>query len=643
MKSKGITIWEQHVEKMVLGVAVLLFAAFTAMQFIGNPNAAKMGTETVSPGEVDGKLETKAQSIVANQGPDARSPFELPAVDPVADKLRAALDDTLSPNGTLEIAQYNMVPKVGQDIMKPQPYNVPTINFPDPVLAKQYSDALLPEVVDMPEGEDLSEPVVKMHQTLLALFPEGKPYDLTYLTVAGQFSLAQLRSEFAKKVADAAQIPASWYSGEPKIVDVVIERGELVDGHLTNIVEIKPLPGQYSFRTPDFLESSSPLTANDRNYMVDELRKPIVERDIIQPEFLATRRGSWQPPLLEDLEEQVVDETMTEEQAEVARIDRIIRRTKAERDRVATRLEELGGPLTDGEMGGGKGGSGGSGTTGGGGGGKPGKGGGLQGVNDGNSQADERTKRIRKELAKKLEQLDRLIETKEAERAKLAGATTIEAVVDDGPKDTIMIWGHDIDVEAGKTYQYRMTVKVLNPFFGRKLSLIESQQKLADSITLESQPSPWSEPTYVAPPVRMFVTGATAASQGGIGNTSAFGQASIEVFRFYDGLTWSESFSVQPGDRVGSMREVTLRSPEGSKKFTVDFRTDFMVVDIIENYEAEPRAGVNTANLGARVVLMNVKTGEITEFRDPSSDRFSASREELKEEVDLSKEAALSS
>ena len=59
-------------------------------------------------------------------------------------------------------------------------------------------------------------------------------------------------------------------------------------------------------------------------------------------------------------------------------------------------------------------------------------------------------------------------------------------------ESVIQIWAHDITIEPGRTYRYRFTVELYNPFFARKLDLIKEQHDLAESITLASQTSEWS-------------------------------------------------------------------------------------------------------------------------------------------------------
>ena len=44
MQRKGISIWEAHLEHLVLGAAVLFFLVFTALQFLGQPNSVELSS-----------------------------------------------------------------------------------------------------------------------------------------------------------------------------------------------------------------------------------------------------------------------------------------------------------------------------------------------------------------------------------------------------------------------------------------------------------------------------------------------------------------------------------------------------------------------------------------------------------------------
>ena len=77
MTVKGITIWERYIERIVLAIAVLTLVGFTAMQFVGEPNAVTMDGRSVAPGEVDRLLEAEAQRLLVRLAPEA-APADAP-------------------------------------------------------------------------------------------------------------------------------------------------------------------------------------------------------------------------------------------------------------------------------------------------------------------------------------------------------------------------------------------------------------------------------------------------------------------------------------------------------------------------------------------------------------------------------------
>ncbi len=636
MKNKGITIWEQHVEKLVLLLAILAAGYFVSTQFIGNPNAATIGGKQVAPGEVDAILEAKAREISQKLSDDAPPTLEFPEVKPVVDVMVASLEDSVSPVNEIMIPSYDTVPRGGVIGLGPKAYHVPQLLAAAPTFAKQYHDALTQEAVSAHNLGDR--------------FETGQPLDITFVSFFGKIDVKQVREQLELFDAEHAQIPSVWYSGKPLWVDLVIEREEQMGENVWgNRTVLPPLPGQYSFRS----QLSAKMSIDQRNRVVDELLKPEVQSAIIQPEFLPTRRGSWQPMSVSDLETAMTEPTNVASDAdnEVATLDRVIRRLSQERDRVSKALDELGGPLIDeetepaGRPGGTKpprGSGGGNAPPGAG----PGKGGGgMSNTKGTDAAADARSKERRLQLSKRLRQLENQIAAKQQEREKLAGALVVETVEDDGPADQIMVWGHDIDVEPGKVYRYRMTLRLINPFFARRLNLVPEQQQLADQIALDTPPSEWSEPISVDPSVRIFLTSARPASDGRDVIGGGFGSATFQVFRFYDGLTWQEEFVVEPGERIGDRRRISIQSGSPDtpgRSEDIDFRTQWMVVDIIPDAEPVPSGRLTQGQgLQAKVVLLDLQTGKTLELRDPRSDRFSLVRQELLEEVELSELAAL--
>ena len=82
MSTKGFNKFEQHVEKAVLGLALLVALGAVGFQFLSAPSV-KVGPKSVDPGEVDALLEAKARAL-SSQLAEAGIQFESGAVEPAA-------------------------------------------------------------------------------------------------------------------------------------------------------------------------------------------------------------------------------------------------------------------------------------------------------------------------------------------------------------------------------------------------------------------------------------------------------------------------------------------------------------------------------------------------------------------------------
>ena len=253
------------------------------------------------------------------------------------------------------------------------------------------------------------------------------------------------------------------------------------------------------------------------------------------------------------------------------------------------------------------------------------------GKRGGGDMAGKDNEKLIKTLKRKVVMIDRKITRTERELDELGIDLDAEEIVSDPyaaiDSDEILVWGHDLSVEPGKTYRYRVTVSVYNPFFGKKRNLVESQQSLAEVFTLKSQPSDWSSPARIHPLRRVFIT--SASSTGG---QYGLGRATAEVYRFYDGTQWVEKFSVQPGGAIGGVKEV--RRPDGTI-MVVDFTTSFFILDIVEQIETgRNEAGRPDIIRGeAQVLLRDLNDPRLIEMRDPRIEEDDPERVRLQEKL----------
>lgn len=163
--------------------------------------------------------------------------------------------------------------------------------------------------------------------------------------------------------------------------------------------------------------------------------------------------------------------------------------------------------------------------------------------------------RLEGERAKLAERLRGLGETVDGDTGASSGATPQVAptigVLDD---DQVRVWAHDIHVEPGAQYRYRVRVVMNNPLFGRGLK--EEQAALAEQKLIESAWSDWSAPVEVDRDRYFFVTSAEDRSQ-----VTGRPRASAELIVFYYGYYRSASVGLEPGDAVTA----TVRLPADLK------------------------------------------------------------------------------
>ncbi len=655
-KIKGITIWEQYVEHFVLGVAILAALAFTAMQFIGQPNAIERPMQgQVTPGQVDALLVKEAErinTVLSGPAPEIADP------EPLLPEFERSLLASVNPQQRIDHELFAYVPpRIGELGGRPEvTYHVPVPPVAKQIVAVQYHDTIADEAVS--------------EHGLQELFPTS-PNDLTWVSAGGVYNLKDMLAEFQKGEVNGnpAPPPASWYLNQPPIVNIVAERQELINGEPSEIVRLDPIPGQFHVR--DLLNGE--VEASRRDEVIRAVRDESSQQLLLQPSFYITKRGSWSPP--DPFLDPNADES--DEEMRIRRLAYRLESAKRDRETIKKRIEQLGkgggsggggirpgGGSGGGLAPGGGAGAGGSGgfyagrggggfNTGGGwngdgngwnGGGFPGTGGGLPGGGGGLSArgggggggsatggggtvggggdgsggggtlgggADPQAlERLQQELAAKEAEIQRL-------EQELQQLIPTGGVIPTAPEGEVVFWVHDLDVEAGRTYRYRFIVEVYNPFCARKLNLLEEQHHLAERYVLASEPSEWSDPIYIDPPVQMFVVEAHPPQPRVAGLGSPLGSARVEIWRFYDGEWRSRGVAVEPGERINARSSGRAEQ----EAVVVDFLTDWYILDIIPDRDG------GTSDSAAQVVIQNARTGEIQE-RNPGEDR--AARDELR-------------
>ncbi len=636
MKIKGIPVWEQHVEKFVLGGFGLVLLGVGAMQVLTSPHDVSLENRTAGPDEIEAALRARTDAVASKLSESAAAPNlvdgEIPAG--ALDTFRASLDSGISPRRSLPAT----APALAAAIL-PSEAAVDAGRFYEPSFIAPRMTAV------RQESDTLDETVLRQYPEIAEIFkgsldaPDAAK-DITWMVPLAQIDLTAWRDELRKAQPGAKPpqlaIPTLWYNDALWLVDVVFERQERVaagnggspsGASWGDPTTVGVLPGYFTFRKE--MEKAD-VGLRDEVFRLLSQKDKVLQ--IIQPEFLATKGETFSPALVLGSRDESGSAGDT---PELRRLKQQFSRKVVERDRTFAEVKDLGGPCEpksnderdrrrDDDGRGNSGGAGGGGGGGGGGGARSPGGGGLGGGfsggknNSGRSKEDDE-KCIR--LTRRWKELDEQVKRLEEDIRRLSPDASLgskSGVVDLAKDEALTIWAHDIWVKPGATYRYRCRVEIYNPFFARKRQLLPEQQSLSDRFVIASTTSQWGDPVTVEPPVRFFVTDASES-----GGRLGLGNAKIELYRFVDGQRRSETIFVQPGDRVGTVVE---RRREGT---TIDFGTDWFVVDIVDDGGDRQRGG--------HVLLRRADDPTIV-MRVPASDASSEERLRFSDEVQAARD-----
>lgn len=617
MNVKGISFFEQHVEKIVLAVVVLIAAGLIALTFLGPGTKATIDNRELAASQVDNALEERARTIDMRLGESADATVKPPASPGVLSWFNRSLGQSVTPDATrlAQVPAYRSFMETGEFGGTAHEFVVPTFAAASQPFVEDWADSIHPDELEtMPDDlRELLFPAVDVANP-----DPGAGYDISWTTTAAVLDLKTLREQYAMTdpAGEKKPIPVNWYRSRIFVLDVLLEREEWVNGGWTNHQVVQPI--FIDMRDYRAALSDSPTTAYKEDVLDYLARDPGANQaDVIQPEFYATLGGFWQQPAEKE------DVAGAGVLLQINLLKKTIAGKQRSYDKLSARLE---GQEERGNTGGGAGGEGGSlrppgggGGRGGGGGGQLGGGGGsgedIGGGGGGNtgSANDAVLRRLRTQHAK-LETEIITLQQKLQDMARAAGIRldndppAERAIPNLLTDDTVLVWAHDVTVKPGGIYRYRLTPQLYNPFFGKETNLVESQQSLATTMSMDVEPSEWSAEVAVRSHTRFFVTSAKADD-----GTLNIGQTRIEVYRMEGGQWYSQSIDLMPGDPIGSFEDVN--TPDGKK--SLDFRTDAYVLDVLKQPRDRNAQAFNPRE-SARVVI--VLPGGRTIIRDPEKD-----------------------
>ena len=563
MKTKGTSVWEQYIEYAVLLVAIAVMGWFAWGAF-GSKIEVREGKHVVSSTTVDAELLRAAKALESKLRDGSPSPLTIEQPAPLGSAFENQLAGAISPNSRVEFPTVDMMGDVdsGQGVQSElRMYVVPAIDAPSEIRTRQWFGTIAES--EMNDVESLSDSV------------SGPPHDTTWVQVAAKFNMDSVVESFASSSDGLDSIPTQWYENGADVFDIQIERQERQGETWSDAEVVSVLLGKLSFREQ---LAEGDVDALERDAIVSKLRSGDQEQ-IITPDFYqlkgAKPKGLHTPELWEG--EEIVEDDSPEGklQKDIEKIEKKISRQAKKIAKTEERIEEE------------KKGGGGAPLGGGGG----GRGGGSS-----------KLASLQKRLARENDQLAELFEEKEALEAELetlrAESNATEEVIMTGD---VWVWAHDVTVDPGKTYRYRMTLQLANPFFGHKPSLYQEQKQLAQSVTIPSTVSPWTTEVKVEESKQWFVVDSKMSDEGISPSPSDRGHVTVESFAFSD------------GEWVSKERFVFVGQP--LEEDGLDSEESWFVLDVLED------------SMGDLVLLQSQETGEVREKRP----EFEAKKNELRQ------------
>ena len=550
MKGKRINPLERHVEKLFFLLIVLALLAVLVKQFATGGMTVKVGQRsglTISQGydSIASEAEQISGLIKANELDD-RAPKEAPGVE----KLLEALIDSRSPEpvativwgvpdsgGAAELASSDL-----ENMREGVRYAMPDQPAPERPLVRLSAGALDPVVVaQIPELGSVVGP--------------EQPFDMQFVTVSAQFDAEALRQAFSSDPDGSGPIqaiPRHWWLGMLTLLDVELWRQEVNDSGSTGAeVLVATMPGAVSLR--DQCGDDAKMNMQMALEMADQAAEQIT-----RPPFYSIIAGPvWNPPA------PPVELTPEQEEAlsKLAMLERIaqdIEDAKNEYNEAQSRGSQHsrlpGGSTTMdnawvGGFGGGRGGRG------------------NQKPKVKIKSAEERQREAReRRLASIQDRIDRLEESRSevsawfierdidpaTVRVEDPGAELLASPVGSlKDSDTLTVWAHDIRVEPGAEYRYRIRLVYGNPFYGRENVIHEDQrEELSRHRVIRSGFSPWSDPVEIDSRSYLFLTRANG-EEGRFGGGG--GVAAAEMYSFYYGYWRQAEIRLRAGDPIAGV------------------------------------------------------------------------------------------
>lgn len=648
MSNRWLQLIEMHVEKGVLGLTALFMALMLWMYLIRSPYTASYSGRELGPRELMEAVRQDAERL-----DNAMRSAQAPSIEPVNFSEELKKHHNLGIFADAKGAAPALPPDLRRVASFGRPIMVPGLEEAEAAETSGNIVLVSPLRTTQPKARTGRSLAVReqlridaLGQTDSAVASEAaKSVETGWVTIAAYYDKKAQYDEMIK--AGYATYRANAY-----VAGLEVQRQEMLsNGEFSEWQDVKPgeaMP-KYELPTPMFDDQTGELiNKNDVRQAYDLVKA--AQTTLLQPPFFLVEAGDfWEIPPIEGYEHEEEDSAAAavEEQAFAAASPRGGGRAPAPPARGGGRTPAGGGRAAAPTAGGRTGGAAATPTV-------------SDSRADARKQIREDLKNARKNLGlKQYEEARRLAEmvvantsatkgdvrqakeliknaarwmkiqeTRAMGRGGRPGSSASEAVelVTHPETKVPALWFHDDTVEPGKTYRYRMRIKLWNRYVGLLRAMKDSEQ--AKQVVVTGDWSVPSEPITVRPSSYYFLSSGQEPDV-----------ASFDVWKWRKGRWHRQRFDVKPGNVIGETRKIKTGeyNEKGEEIETeVDFGTGAVLMDIRFDAPLKARWPMKDGEFNYRDVTSIIITyldpadGQVKE-RSQFEDRNDPKNKELRE------------
>jgi len=534
MVKKGGGFFEEHIEKIILGIAGLVCLWLFITRVLISPNYVRYDGRRFTSGQIDRYILSQAERLEKqlSRPPDPPEQYPVKVNDFIAriDSAVRGIDCGLYPP-------------------------VPAFSLGGTIDDRKYSLPQVGSVEDVEVGHIRAVayvPVEDVYEQKTYTSMQNEPNDIDFVTVSAKFDVARLYENFYESFAGSS-VEQSWRDpclAQPVFAAVELDRQQQLAGGGWSDWQVVPR-ARIDHRRDMFriVGDLAELPAGGIKVRMLQFDNAQVRADLLQPAAykIASAEEQWFPPLLHKKYLQRIREIKLRQRRQAKQVEKQERERELEQarnDRISKRAAQKAAVSDDG----------------------------TAIFDEAKSAAVKQRQREREpvrperstEAAKALstadiyEQFSNILITDRSDFARL--------------RDPVMFWAHDDTVEPGKRYRYRIRLGVFNPIAGTE-QFAEGYEKFRSQVILWSSFSDVTEVVEV-PGVLYFFPWKVQ---------EAIKRVEVIVCRYVLGYWYMKSFVVSPGEVIGKVSKYEPAEVQAGVAVPdrIDYSTGAVLMDTV--------------------------------------------------------------